>query len=90
MERKVINIFGRVQKVGFRYSTLQKARELDMSGSVKNLRDGSVEVEVQGEEAQIEEFIEWCKKGPSYSEVKKIIVEDIETQEDNNKFEIYQ
>ena len=61
-----------------------------MSGSVKNLRDGSVEVEVQGEEAQIEEFIEWCKKGPSYSEVKKIIVEDIETQEDNNKFEIYQ
>lgn len=90
MKRRIINIFGRVQKVGFRFSTLQKARQLNITGCVRNLRDGSVEVEAQGEEAKIEEFIEWCKKGPAYSEVKKIIVEDAKLNEDENKFEILQ
>lgn len=88
MERKVINIFGRVQKVGFRFSTLQKAQQLNITGCIKNLRDGSVEVEAQGEEPKIEEFIEWCKKGPSYSEVKKIIVEDAELNQDDEEFKI--
>lgn len=88
MERKVINIFGRVQKVGFRFSTLQKARKLDITGYVKNLRDGSVEIEAQGEELIIEEFIAWCKQGPIYSEVKKIIVEDMDIKKDESKFEI--
>nr|WP_300003037.1 acylphosphatase [Tissierella sp.] len=90
MERKVINIFGRVQKVGFRFSILQKARQMNITGCVRNLRDGSVEVEAQGAESEIEKFVEWCKKGPPYSEVKKIIIEDIEVIEDSNKFEIMQ
>lgn len=88
MERKVINIFGRVQKVGFRFFTLQKAQQLNITGCVKNLRDGSVEVEAQGEEPKIEEFIEWCKEGPSYSQVKKIIVEDADINQSEIKFEI--
>lgn len=89
MKRVAINIFGRVQKVGFRFSTLQKARELNINGFVRNLRDGSVEVEAEGEENQIEKFIEWCKIGPPYSDVKKIMIEDIEVMDTENSFKIF-
>lgn len=89
MKRVVINIFGRVQKVGFRFSTLQKARELNISGFVRNLRDGSVEVEAEGEESNLKEFIEWCKRGPSYSDVKKIMVEDMEVINAEGEFNIF-
>lgn len=89
MKRVVINIFGRVQKVGFRFMTLQKAKELNINGFVRNLRDGSVEVEAEGEERQIEEFIEWCKIGPPYSDVKRIMVEDIEVMNTENSFKLF-
>lgn len=89
MKRVIINIFGRVQGVGFRYNTLQKAREFNINGFVNNLRDGSVEIEAEGEEEDIDEFIEWCEKGPSYSNVKKVIVEDIKTTNANSDFEIF-
>ncbi|OLS03631.1 acylphosphatase [Tissierella creatinophila] len=89
MRRVVINVFGRVQRVGFRFSTLQKAREFDISGFVKNLRDGSVEIEAQGEEEKIEKFIQWCKVGPIYSEVKKVMAEDIEVIDGEDEFNIF-
>ena len=48
--RKHIIFYGRVQGVGFRYYSVNKARQLGLTGWVKNLCDGSVEMEVQGEE----------------------------------------
>ena len=48
---------GRVQGVGFRYTTLQLAREFDVSGYVQNLPDGRVRVEVEGNAPEVNDFI---------------------------------
>lgn len=64
-----ITISGRVQGVGFRASTRDKARSLDIKGSVKNRMDGTVYIEAEGEEGQLEEFVKWCKKGPLWASV---------------------
>ena len=48
---------GRVQGVGFRYHTLQIAKEFEVSGYVRNLVDGRVQVEAEGEKSEVEGFI---------------------------------
>ena len=48
---------GRVQGVGFRFTTLQVAREYDVSGYVKNLADGRVQLEVEGRTTEVDSFI---------------------------------
>lgn len=55
--RKHIIFYGRVQDVGFRYYSTHKARQLGLVGWVKNLDDGSVEMEVQGKESDIDKLI---------------------------------
>jgi acylphosphatase len=49
---------GRVQGVGFRYQTLQLAREFDVSGFIGNQPDGRVLLEVEGEAAEVSAFVE--------------------------------
>jgi acylphosphatase len=48
---------GHVQGVGFRYMTLQIAKEFEVSGYVRNLPDGRVELEAEGERAQVAGFV---------------------------------
>ena len=67
-----INIFGRVQGVGFRYNTKMKSLELKIKGFVQNRADRSVYIEAEGEEEQLNEFLAWCKQGPSWSHVEKL------------------
>ena len=55
--RKHIFFYGRVQGVGLRYYSVYKARQLGLTGWVRNLYDGSVEMEVQGDERSIDELI---------------------------------
>ena len=55
--RKHIIFYGRVQGVGFRYYAVNKANQLGLTGWVRNLPDGTVEMEVQGHEEQIDELI---------------------------------
>jgi acylphosphatase len=72
MEHVNITVKGKVQGVFFRKSTQEKAYELQISGYVQNERDGSVYIEAEGEKERIDEFIEWCKKGPKNAEVTEI------------------
>jgi len=72
-----LNIYGNVQGVGFRYNALQKANEIGICGFVKNRTDGSVYMELEAETELIEEFIYWCKRGPSGSIVDEVVVVDI-------------
>ncbi len=58
MIRRHILFFGRVQGVGFRYHSVYKARQLGLSGWVRNLDDGSVEMEVQGREEEIDKLVQ--------------------------------
>jgi acylphosphatase len=48
---------GRVQGVGFRYQVLQASKEFDVAGYVRNLPDGRVQLEVEGEPGEIEAFV---------------------------------
>ncbi|WP_163652861.1 acylphosphatase [Listeria sp. PSOL-1] len=65
VQTAILRITGLVQGVGFRYSTKQVAYKYDISGTVKNLEDGSVEIYARAEEKKLEQFIEIIKKGPS-------------------------
>lgn len=69
-------IHGRVQGVGFRFSAAQQARALGVSGRIRNLADGSVEVVMVGAAAAVESLIAWLGYGPPMAEVTAIQVED--------------
>lgn len=56
-ERRVVHYRGRVQGVGFRFTTRRIADRYRVSGYVKNLADGRVEVVAEGEAAEIERFL---------------------------------
>ncbi len=65
MKKKIhMVVSGRVQGVYYRYSTLRKASELGLTGWVRNLRDGRVEVLAEGDETLLAILAEWCRSGP--------------------------
>lgn len=68
----ILNIYGKVQNVGFRYQTKKKADLLQITGFVKNMHDGSVYVEAEGEENDLILFIQWCYSGPFWAKVEKV------------------
>jgi acylphosphatase len=78
-----IHIKGRVQGVNFRYYTQRTAQSLSITGFARNLDDGSVLIEAQGEEQNLMEFIRWCHKGPTWARVDNVKTENI--QEINNQ-----
>jgi acylphosphatase len=57
-------IRGHVQGVGFRYFALREARGLGVHGVVRNLADGAVEVEAEGERESLERLVETLRRGP--------------------------
>lgn len=61
--RKHMKAYGRVQGVGFRYSACYSAARLGLTGWVRNEWDGSVEMEVQGSEELIREFLKTLNSG---------------------------
>lgn len=67
-----ITVKGRVQGVGFRYYTLQRAQSLGVKGWVKNRPDGSVEIMVSGQGQALNTFIDAIKEGPSFSRVESV------------------
>jgi len=69
-------VYGRVQRVGYRRFILDSAQELGLSGYVKNEKDGSVTIFVQGDETILEKFIEIMKSPPPPAYVKSIDVRE--------------
>ena len=77
---KRIIVLGRVQGVYFRASAREKALALGITGTVRNLADGSVEVVACGKEEQVEELIAWCHEGPRGARVEEVKVNDREVE----------
>jgi acylphosphatase len=73
--RALVQIRGRVQGVGFRYSVLSRARSLELSGWVRNRSDGSVEAAFEGDDERVRSMVDWCRHGPSGADVRSIDVE---------------
>ncbi len=65
---------GRVQGVGYRFSMVATATGLGVTGWVRNRRDGTVEVFVQGETSAVEAALSWCRRGPPSAQVAGVDV----------------
>ena len=81
-------ITGRVQGVSFRFYTQGCANRLGLSGWVRNLRDGRVEVVAQGLPEKLEELRKLLLVGPERAEVRGIEVQAIAHKEDMKEFKI--
>lgn len=75
-KRLIINVKGKVQNVGFRAFTSRRAGDFNVKGIVKNLPTGDVYVEAEGEEDQLEAFLGVIKKGPNWSRVEDVKVQE--------------
>ncbi|WP_142417754.1 acylphosphatase [Citrobacter braakii] len=69
-------VYGRVQGVGFRYTTQHEAQRLELTGYAKNMDDGSVEVVACGESERVEQLMKWLKAGgPRSARVDRVLSE---------------
>ncbi|HJT24208.1 MAG TPA: acylphosphatase [bacterium] len=80
-------VHGRVQGVGFRYFTKRVADDLGLTGWVRNLPDGTVEVYASGEKPTLERFMQSLEVGPVGSRVDRTSFQWLEATE---KFEGFQ
>ncbi|PWH05099.1 acylphosphatase [Brachybacterium endophyticum] len=76
--RRTVRVSGQVQGVGFRWAAADRAEQLGVSGTVRNLLDGTVEADVEGPEESVEQMLRWLGEGPSSARVS-----DTEVQEDS-------
>jgi acylphosphatase len=72
---------GRVQGVGFRFTVRHIAKGFDVTGWVRNRRDGSVEAIVAGANDAVEHIVAWAKRGPAHA-----VVTDVEVSDDSGNF----
>jgi acylphosphatase len=75
---KHLQIFGRVQGVGFRYHFSEQAQSLGISGWVRNRRGGSVEAMIAGTPEAVEAMLIWARRGPGAAQVERIDVSETE------------
>ncbi len=69
------HVKGKVQGVNFRASTREQAIKAGLTGYVRNLNNGDVEIVVSGTDGQIDQLLDWCKKGPALAEVRGLVAE---------------
>ena len=65
-------VTGRVQGVGYRISCAHEAKALGVTGSVRNLPDGRVEVIAEGTREQLDALAAWCADGPQFASVRSV------------------
>jgi acylphosphatase len=75
---KHLIITGIVQGVGYRASFMYQARTLQLSGWVRNRRDGSVEAMISGDVQAVQTIIDWAWRGPSSAQVSNVAVVDMD------------
>lgn len=85
-ERLSARITGRVQGVGFRNFTQMRARQLGLTGWVRNEADGSVRLEAEGPRGALEDLYEALQEGP-----RMALVEDMEVswEEATEEFDVF-
>jgi acylphosphatase len=81
-------ILGRVQGVFYRAMAREHAEALGLQGFAKNLPDGSVELDAQGEEESLCDFLRWCQHGPPGARVDDVEVDWKPPQESSGGFQV--
>jgi acylphosphatase len=70
-----IVVDGLVQGVGFRWFVATRAKNLNLSGYARNLYDGRVEIEAEGDRSQLEELIRAVRVGPRSAQVRNLQID---------------
>ena len=83
-----IIIRGRVQGVSYRYFTLRQAQSFNIFGWVRNEANGDVKVYAEGDRESLNQFINYLKKGPSFSRVDDVILNWEAEDKSYNEFNI--
>ena len=79
-------ISGAVQGVFFRDSAKQVAQSIGITGYVRNLQDGRVELVAEGELDSVDKLVQWCHKGPPAAIVESVT---IESEQFNGEFDLF-
>ena len=87
-DRLQATVHGRVQGVSFRYYTRRRATELGLSGTVRNARDGTVEVVAEGQRAVLEELLALLRVGPPAAIVTRVDVRWVAPTNAFDRFEV--
>lgn len=82
-----IRCYGKVQQVGFRYTAYYLAKGLGLTGWVRNLADGSVQMEAQGDVAHIRQFLIKLKSQP-HLHITKAVIEEIPLLHTETRFRV--
>jgi acylphosphatase len=82
-------ISGQVQGVGYRISARNVAEDLGLTGWVKNIADGRVEIKAEGDIPQLQQLVTWAKRGPSYAQVSEVEVKQLSATGEFTSFLIH-
>lgn len=83
-----INVRGRVQGVFYRDYSKRQADQLNISGWIRNVPDGSVEAVISGKDADVDQMLEWFHIGSPLSNVTSVCAEEVLPTEKLTKFQI--
>ncbi|EZH74773.1 acylphosphatase [Aquimarina atlantica] len=75
-----ITVKGKVQGVWYRKNTQEKAIALQITGNVRNLPNGNVYIEAEGDKNQLNLLLEWCAIGPEFAKVDAVSFEEGDLQ----------
>lgn len=84
MKRISIIVSGKVHGVFYRANTEKKAHEIGLTGFVRNEPDGTVYIEAQGTQEQIDALVAWCRRGPERARVDGLRTEEIPLKEESH------
>jgi acylphosphatase len=87
-ERVHLIVRGRVQGVGFRFFVRDRARQLALTGWVRNRADGGVEIVAEGEHEQLQQLVASSNHGPTGARVRDVTVEWQEASGEFSNFTI--
>ena len=86
--RAEVTVHGRVQGVGFRFSTLDRADALALPGWVRNTWRRTVEAVFEGDEADVRDMVRWCRTGPAGARVTRLDVRYADATGEFNDFRV--
>lgn len=88
MQSRKIVVKGRVQGVYFRAYTKKAAKQFNITGTVKNRTDGSVEIQAKATAQNMQKFVQWCHAGPLLAKVTQVTVMQLADAVEFGSFEI--
>lgn len=88
MKRVRAIVTGRVQGVWFRARTQDEARRLGVTGFVRNLPDGTVEIVAQGEDGSVDALMSWARQGPPMANVSAVQITEVPGVDEFAEFEV--